>query len=380
MCTPRQPRSERSGNIAIFACVLMVVMLSVVALAVDIGYLNVVDSELQRSADAAAMAATWKLLDYQPPASSVNSSAVTMVEYTARQYAGLNAIAKSAPALGVEDAQVGHLAYPFSTSGSLSFSTPSNFNAVQIRVRRSDEQNGSVALFFARAMGRTSASLEAVATAAFLNNVIGFRAPQDGSNVEILPITVYEQTWNGLLAGTLGADQYAYNSSTGAVASGTDGIKEIVLYPDKTGSPGNCGTVDIGGAGNSTEVLSRQIRHGLNKDDLAYYGGQFTLNNAERKIHLAGDTGMSAAIKDDVRSLIGSVKVIPVYESVVNPGNTAQYTIVKWVAVRIMDENLVGANKRMVVQPAKIVAKGAIGSTTGNTTSSYVYSPVWLVK
>jgi len=379
MCTPRQPRSERSGNIAVFACVLMVVMLSVVALAVDIGYLNVVDSELQRSADASAMAAAWKLLDYQPPSSAVTSSAVTVIECTARQYAALNAIGKSAPVLGLEDAQVGYLAYPFSAGGSLSFSTPSKFNAVAIRVRRTDEQNGAVGLFFARVMGRTSASLEAAATAAFLNNVVGFRVPQDGSNLDILPITVYEQTWNALMAGTIGTDQYAYSPS-GAVCSGSDGLKEIVLYPDKTGSPGNCGTVDIGSADNSTQVLSRQIRQGLNKDDLAYYGGQFTLNNAERKIHLNGDSGMSVAIKDDVRSIIGQVKVIPVYESVVNPGNTAQYTIVKWVGVRIMDEKLVGENKHMIIQPAKIVAKGGIGGETGTTTSNYVYSPVWLVK
>ena len=355
-------------------------MLSVVALAVDIGYLNVVDSELQRSADASAMAATWKLLDYQPPASSVTSSSITVIECTARQYAALNAIGNAAPALGLEDAQVGYLAYPFSGGGALSFSTPSKFNAVTIRVRRSDEQNGAVGLFFARVMGRNSASLEAEATAAFLNNVVGFRAPQDGSNLDILPITVYEPTWNGLLAGTLGTDQSAYNPATGAVASGEDGYREIVLYPDKTGAPGNCGTIDIGGADNSTEVLSRQIRQGLNKQDLAYHGGELSLNNAEKKLHLPGDTGMSAAIKDDVRSVIGSVKVIPVYESVINPGNNAQYTIVKWVGVRIMDENLVGANKRMVVQPAKIVAKGGIGGQTGTTTSNYVYSPVWLVK
>jgi len=358
----------------------MVVMLSVVALAVDIGYLNVVDSELQRSADAAAMAATWKLLDYQPPASSVTSSAITAIQSTASEYAGFNAIGSSAPALGVEDAQVGYLAYPFNNGASMSFSTPSKFNAVAIRVRRTDEQNGAVGLFFARVMGRSSASLEADATAAFLNNVVGFRMPKDGSNLDILPITVYEPTWNGLLAGAIGTDQYAYNPATGAVASGADGLREIVLYPDKTGSPGNCGTVDIGSADNSTEVISRQIRQGLNKNDLSYHGGELTLNNAERKLHLNGDSGISAAIKDDVHSVIGSVKVIPVYESVVNPGNNAQYTIVKWVGVRVMDERLVGENKHLIVQPAKILAKGGVGGQTGTTTSDYVYSPVWLVK
>ena len=47
-------------------------------------------------------------------------------------------------------------------------------------------------------------------------------------------------------------------------------------------------TVNIGGASNSTQELSRQIRHGLTKEDLAYYGGELKLNAG--RLHLTGDT------------------------------------------------------------------------------------------
>jgi hypothetical protein len=67
----------------------------------------------------------------------------------------------------------------------------------------------------------------------------------------------------------------------------------------------------------------------------------------------------------------------------VGPGNNAQYTIVKWVGVRIMEVKLTGPmnQKRVIVQPATIVTKGAIPAAPGDPqTSTQVYSPPWIVR
>ena len=50
------------GNVLVLTCFLMIVMIAFIALTVDVGYLYTVRNELQRSADAAAIAATWELV------------------------------------------------------------------------------------------------------------------------------------------------------------------------------------------------------------------------------------------------------------------------------------------------------------------------------
>ena len=65
---------------------------------------------------------------------------------------------------------------------------------------------------------------------------------------------------------------------------------------------------------------------------------------------------------------------------IVDPGDNAHYTIVRFAGVRIMDVKLTGnpSKKRVTVQPAPVITKGAIPSD--DQTSSFVFSPVWLVR
>ncbi len=58
-------KTYRRGSIAILAAFLMVLVFSILAFSVDIGLLYVNRAELQRSADAAAIAATNQLLEQQ---------------------------------------------------------------------------------------------------------------------------------------------------------------------------------------------------------------------------------------------------------------------------------------------------------------------------
>lgn len=374
----RLPSQCRRGNVVVITVLLMFSLLVVVALAVDVGFLHVARTQLQRSADAAAIAATWRLLESSGPAYSLPDSSA--VGTTAAQYAGLNAVVNVGPALAADDVSIGRLPYPFNRSVDLLFDQPSLFNAVKVRVRRTSQQNGPVGLFFARVMGLDSQELQAEATAAFLNNFAGFRAPGNGQNLQILPFVMDEETWEALLAGA-GTDNYRYDADTGQVTCGSDGILEANLYPQGSGSPGNRGTVDIGSSNNSTADICRQIREGISATDLAYHGGQLAFDE-NGELQLNGDTGISAGVKDDLASIIGRPRIIPVFRSVVGPGNNAQYTIVKFAGVRVMYVKLTGSmsSKKVIIQPAPVITPGAIPSPSATPQSYYVYSPVWLVR
>src|SRR5688500_13904492 len=93
-------RHRRKGNILVLAAVMMVVMIAFVAFAVDVGYLYTCRNELQRSADAAAIAAAWELVDPDAPSGHGGPSAVSASALeVAAQYAGLNTIGSESPDL-----------------------------------------------------------------------------------------------------------------------------------------------------------------------------------------------------------------------------------------------------------------------------------------
>ncbi len=163
--------------------------------------------------------------------------------------------------------------------------------------------------------------------------------------------------------------------------SGGDGIREVNLYPQGTGSPGNRGTVDIGGANNSTADIARQIVYGISQQDLIDLGKPLTLDSSGT-LTLNGDTGISAGVKDELASIKGKTRIIPVFSTVSGNGNNAVYTIVQWVGVRILDVRLTGAmkSKQVIVQPAPIIVRNALPGDGTSQMSNGLYSPVLLVR
>jgi Flp pilus assembly protein TadG len=356
----RKLRRNRSGAVAVLALCLMIVMLGVIALAVDIGYMVYVDTELQRTADAAAIAATWKLVELRGTAQPLDSTALADIRSAAGRYAGLNRVANATISLTSDDTCIGQLPYPFSANSNLSFDDPTRFNAVKVRVRKTSSQNGSVALFFARVLGVSTCDMEREAMAAFIDSPKGIRVPYNNENVQMLPFALDSDTWGKLKRGE---------------------VTEANLYPDSTSLPaGNRGTVDIGSPNNSTADISRQIRYGVSPSDLAYLGGTLALNDAG-VLYLNGDTGISAGVKDDLASIIGKPRIIPIFSQVSGPGNNATYTITDFGGIRITSVKLTGspANKKVMIQLAENVSRGLIPSSTSSA-SNFVYSPVWLVR
>lgn len=372
--------ARRRGNILALTAVLMVVLIAFVALAVDVGYLYTVRNELQRTADAAAIAAAWELADRDGNATNSNATNLSSSARSyAVQYASFNKVGAESPLLASDDVNVGYMANPSDPNDAL-VATPSGMlpNAVSVRVQRTSVQNGQIPLFFSRVLGFDSAAATADATAALISGFDGFRPPADGSNIDILPYALDEDTWNNLTVN--GADCYIYDPNSQMVTSGCDGIKEVNLFPQGTGSSGNRGTVDIGSSNNSTADIARQIVDGISAADLAHHGGEL-LFDGNGELHLNGDTGISAGVKNELASIIGKPRIIPIFRTVVGPGNNADYTIVKFVGVRVMGVKLTGsmASKHVTIQPCNVVAKGGVYQP-GATSSQYIYSPVWLVR
>lgn len=377
---------DRRGTIAVLGAVLSIIMIGMVAFSVDIGYMFSVKEELQRTADSAALAAAWKYGNGL--ADDLSSSACqSNGRIAAADAAAANEIGNMSPLLdtNASNSACGDMVFgtigDFDASTQLDSSDPDTFNAVTVKVRRDSNLNGEAPLFFAKVFGVSSAAMEASATAALIRNVGGFEAPSSGANIDLLPFALDRVTHEAWLAKDecVVTDDWTYDEQTGQVTCGPDGWYEVNLYPQGTGSPGNRGTVDIGGANNSTNDIARQIMHGVNACDLDDLGKPLVFDGCG-KLTLNGDTGISAGVKDELADIIGEPRCIPIFSEVNGPGNNAIYTIVAWQGVRIMDVKLTGPMKKkhVTIQRAPLICDGAVQAESAGK-SDQVYSRVVLV-
>lgn len=387
---PQLFHSRRAGTVAVLACVLMTALLGMLAFAVDLGYLANSRAELQRSADSAALAACYQLVYKGTPGTPVDlTSGIAALPGVASQYAGYNHVCNGSPALGTTDVVVGFMANPNVPGGTINTGAdPNLFNAVEVTVKRTSASNGQIPTFFSRIFGLTGQNASASATAAVIGNFSGVGIPQKSGggygNCMLLPFALDKQTWDAMLAGdtSVSTDVWNYNSS-GQVVAGSDGIREVNLFPQGTGSPGNRGTVKIGTSNNSTATIVSQILYGITPEQMANYPNSQLTFNENGDLFLEANPGISAGFKAALASIIGQTRFIPIFKSVVGNGNWAEYDIVAFQGVRILDVDLTGSmsSKHLTVQPALVYARGGVANTSASTRSSNgVYSPVFLVK
>jgi hypothetical protein len=372
--------------VLILTALMMTSMIALLAFAVDLGYINLARTELQRTADSAAMAATWELIDPNFTSNVDLTSEIYTARSVASTFSQRNKVCAAGPSVDLNyanleggDVVVGYMADPFDPDCPMTYADMNNANAVRVKVRKASGQNGEIPYFFARVLGLNSSASQAEATAALIKNFKGFKAPSNGENLAMLPFALDLGTWNNMLAGG-GSDSYRWDADCEVIESGSDGIREVNLFPQGTGSPGNRGTVDLGGSNNSTADIARQITDGISPEDLAHFPDSEIKFDDNGELFLNGDTGISAGVKDELASIKGKPRIIPLFSSVEGPGNNAEYTIVQFVGVRIMDVKLTGSmnSKRVIIQPCRVFTQGGIPSE--QPSSQFVYSPVWLVR
>lgn len=214
----RPVRNERGATI-VFIAVIITVLMSVVALAIDIGMLLDARTEAQRVADAGAMAGAGA---YKELVAS-QAAAETAARAEAVAVGALNNIhGDPTIILPDEDVDVDH-----------------DERLVRVRVHRSTERGSAIPTWFARVFDINAVDVGAVAAAriAFGNTVQCLKpwAVMDGY-LDNNANGVWDQGFDEYPLDGDGAPVYGYGTETGAVHR--DGIDEDPLtYPKDRGRP-----------------------------------------------------------------------------------------------------------------------------------------------
>jgi len=158
-------RSKRRGAVLVLAAVLFMVMLAMVAFAIDIGYLSLVRTQLQAAADAAALAG----------AASTNLS-LAESRATAQDIAARN-IAGGRPVL-LNDSDIEFGVWDVETR---TFTPSQSWNAVRVTARHDATSGGPTQLFFGPLLGVAAVNQQASAVATVNPRDIAFVVDLSGS-------------------------------------------------------------------------------------------------------------------------------------------------------------------------------------------------------
>lgn len=159
----RRSRSPRRGVIVIFAAILMLAMMAMLAFAIDTGYMYALQSQLHRAVDAAALAGAGRLVD------GMDEANLAVEEYMVRNpVGGTAAVDEEKLALAIAEFRANH-------GQNLEVST-GNWNATTGQMEPTERLPSTISvsmtypnrpLFFAPLLGRKSFDVTAHATAMF---------------------------------------------------------------------------------------------------------------------------------------------------------------------------------------------------------------------
>lgn len=356
----RPLRIRRRGAIVVLAAILLPVLGGMIAFGVDYGFLVKAQSDLQRAADAAALASVQSILSDESESGDVETVREIVREYATRNL-GAFTVADSDIEVGRFDPATIHVSPTLLSDGT--------FDAVRVTFRRDGESNPRAPLFFARLFGQNETALVASATAVLQ------KAQHLPAGANVLPFATPQSVWDEMSVG----DRWdVYGDGKMKDSAGSD-------------IPGNWGTVDIGAANNSTnEGLNEQILNGLRQSDLdALYAdgriGQASYIDSSSPAWMNADTGLSSGLKHSVQEVHGMKRIVPIFDqSNAGTGNNLEFRIVKWGVVTVVDSNWHGAKNTYVRVEKSRTYQGELhpvadlSSTSGDIDGAYT-SPV-LVK
>lgn len=304
--------SRRRGAIAVMTAFLMIPLMGMLAFAVDYAYLLKKKTELQRAADAAALASVRELVPASNGYQDVNS-----VRAVVRQYARAN-MGNSSFSVPDGDIEIGRFQRS-TVYTNFTIESSGVADTVRVTLRHDNTANSPVGLFFARVFGINTSSVTASATAIL----------PPGSRLypgaDVLPIAVEDSFWSNWGAG--------YNRTIYDDGSVTNHWGHPI--------PGNWGTVDIGNPNNSTSDINDQILNGLRQSDLdwLYNDSRISTNQylpTQYPWFSNADTGLSQGMKHGIQPIHGQIRMIPIYDLVSGNGNNAEYRIIKWGVVKVV--------------------------------------------
>lgn len=385
---PRSADEKRWGSIILLSAGMIVMVFGFLAFTVDLGYIALTKAQLEAAGDAGVRAGAVELkacLGINKTATPDEAAAAATQAAVAVAAANRAGDVTAVYANPSRDLRFGQVVFdPASGTWNKQWGvTP--YNMVELTLHRDQlPTSGSTGntgdhplpLFFAPVIGHTEASLYTKAVAALLPGN-GFRIPSGSdSTLPYLPFALDLGTWEALLRKDTDPvwnlrDNFHQDPDTGKITrvTGGDGILEANLYPEGGTTTGNRGTIDIGTGDNSNDHIVRQILYGLNANDLSV----FPNNQCIPPLWLNGDTGISAGFKEEIQSIEGQMRLIPIFDQVQANGDNAMYHVVKFVGVTVVEVKLVGNPKRLLVQPMTFFDDTVSPDTSGAAISDETY-------
>src|SRR3972149_1680941 len=149
-------RRGRRGAAIVLVPVGLVTTMGFAALAIDVGMLYVARSELQVSADAAAMAGAWTMLNEERLKGTTQMLAVfAEARQQAANYGAMNHVLRASPTIDLNsgnapdgDIVFGYLSDPTNQAQQMTYTNPAQYNTVLVHVRRDETRNGPIDLLF----------------------------------------------------------------------------------------------------------------------------------------------------------------------------------------------------------------------------------------
>ncbi len=181
---PRPGQDDRSGAIAVLTAVLLVPLIGMLAFSIDVGYLLKKRAELQRSADAAALAAVQDLIP--DPFGNQNLDAVRA---TLRSYTSSNVTDVAGFTVLDSDIKIGRFD-PATVYSDFTILDDGVFDTVRVTLRRDGSANSPIPLLFGGIFGMVDSEVSATATAV-LQKATTLR-PGAG----VLPFSIPESEWS----------------------------------------------------------------------------------------------------------------------------------------------------------------------------------------
>ena len=359
----------RRGAVVVLVAVSLVVILGFGALAIDLGQLYLARAELQRAADAAALAGASA---YFTDAGLAQDLAVLepMIHERAQRASLKNPTHHVSTVLESADIVIGTFD-PDYPHAALDTSGLDRLNAVQVTVRRTPEStNGSISLYLAGVLGIREASVVATATAMANDQLGGLQVEEEEEELQppLIPVTVNVDLYHYMAANS--RDKFSYVDKK--VLAEPDGVREMNLYTwrlnlmDLDDPDDDVLELTDQGAGNfallkfdavNTHDIEKNIEKGLSLEALIAAFGSSTVRYCTEDgnpitYELTGEMGLRVKLADAFSTRVGDMVGIFVHDDVIEYTGADDFRNVGIRYGRIMEAELLKTDdKRLVFQP-----------------------------
>jgi Flp pilus assembly protein TadG len=393
---------RRKGAIAPLMAVLMLPLLGMLAFSIDVGYMVLVQTDLQNAADAAALAGAERLqglfVQYYSPGLTATQQAAILTQaitnvapnattgapgspmYTAEQFSNYNKAGGVYISVLDSDVTFGYL----DASGNYSTSYTAFPNTISVTTRRDGNANTPLSLFFGPVFNVSSENMTATARATIYAGDITSLQDIKGIDAHILPVALDVNIWKNFYQ--------TGQSPDGNIYYGPNGDPQLLVYPVDTNTPGSFGLIDVGPSANNAPAFRTWIDNGWTPNDI-----QYLLDNSLLPVSMSSPAawkvgpGLKSTLLTNFQDQIGNPNLIPLftpasqtpYVAATGTGQGATYAVVGFAGITISQATGDGNNMNISIQPAANIDATSVitnPAPAGTTQSSYSTSATTFIS